>query len=97
MSNIKKILVTLCLTLMLTGCFSQSFRVGEGEPVSSQKGTQIFIFWGIGQHKGFDSAAICNGVDNVVKVDTSLPIIGGLVGLVTAGIVVPYRYEVYCS
>ncbi|QQG26739.1 lipoprotein [Pectobacterium carotovorum] len=94
----KKILSTAVLALVLTGCAQQTFTVkNESVATPKQTTTSHFFVSGIGQEKTIDAAAICGGSDKVVRTETQVTFVNGLLGLLTLGIYTPREARVYCS
>ena len=58
---------------------------------------QHFFFWGIGQKSKINAAQVCNGSENVVKIETSLTFLQGVVSFFTSGIYNPRKIEIYCT
>jgi hypothetical protein len=83
--------------ILLNGCAAQTFNINgsTGEQPTDQQSQHFFIS-GIGQEKTTDAAAICGGVENVVKVEAQQTFINGLLGLITFGIYTPRDAKVYC-
>ena len=67
-----------------------------GEVPTTQVSHHFFIA-GLGQEKVLDAAEICGGVDKVVKVESQLTFINGLLGLITLGIYTPRDAKIYCK
>jgi len=50
----------------------------------------------LGQEKELDAATIFGGSDKVVKVESKLEFIDGVLGFLTAGLYTPGHAKVYC-
>ncbi|HAF5791584.1 TPA: lipoprotein bor [Salmonella enterica] len=94
----KKMLSTVALVMLITGCAQQTFTV-EKKPTVSPKEviTHHFFISGLGQKKTVDAAAVCGGAENVVKTETQQTFVNGLLGVVTLGIYTPLEARVYCA
>ncbi|MBN1087391.1 lipoprotein bor [Erwinia aphidicola] len=94
----KKILVVAVLSLTVTGCAQQSFKLNNGVTVNPQETkTAHFFVSGIGQSDAIDAAKVCGGADKVVKTEVQQTFVNGLLGFVTLGIYTPREARVYCS
>jgi len=94
---VKQLLLIGSFTL-LTGCASQSFHIqGNTEAEPTYEDTQHFFLSGIGQEESVDAAEVCDGVDNIIKVEARLSFFNGLLGAVTRGLYTPREVRVYCK
>ncbi len=94
----KKILVIALLSLTVTGCAQQSFKLNNGVTVNPQETkTAHFFVSGIGQSDAIDAAKVCGGADKVVKTEVQQTFVNGLLDFVTFGIYTPREARVYCS
>lgn len=93
----QKLLLTVATLLLLSGCARQTFTL-KNEPVFAPKETvtQHFFFYGIGQKKELDAAAICGGEEKIVGTETETTFLNGLFNVVTLGIYAPREAKVYC-
>jgi uncharacterized lipoprotein YajG len=93
----KKLLIAMSLSTMITGCATQTFNVNSNpETVPSKEDMQMFFVEGIGQKKVIDSAKVCGGADKVGKVETEVNLINGLISSLSFGVVAPRTARVYC-
>jgi uncharacterized lipoprotein YajG len=89
--------IAVCLGL-LNGCAAQTFTLNEGNTATPTYQTaQHFFISGLGQEQTIDAAAVCGGVENVIKVEAQHTFINGLIGTVTFGIYTPRDAKVYCN
>ncbi len=94
-----KKLTYLIIYLVLNGCATQSYFVNSGlsEDKPSLDSKQTFFVGGIGQEDNVDAAKICNGVENIIKVESELTFTDGLLNILTSGIYTPRTARVYCK
>lgn len=95
----KKLNIALCtLALVATsGCATQTFQMQDSYGRLSQEKTQDFFVYGIKQEKSINAAKVCGGANKVVKVQSELTFINGLLGAITWGIYSPRDARVYCA
>lgn len=94
----KKLLATALLSLMITGCAQQSFKLNDGVTVAPKETkTAHFFVSGIGQSKTIDAAKVCGGADKVIKTEVQQTFVNGLLSFVTLGIYTPREARVYCA
>ncbi len=94
----KKTLVVALLSLTVTGCAQQSFKLNNGVTVNPQETkTANFFVSGIGQSDTIDAAKVCGSADKVVKTEVQQTFVNGLLGFITFGIYTPREARVYCS
>ena len=90
----KKLLAVALLSLMVTGCAQQSFKLNDGVTVNPKETkTAHFFVSGIGQSEAIDAAKVCGGADKVVKTEVQQTFVNGLLGFVTFGIYTPREAE----
>ena len=91
-------LVSLIVTVLITGCATQTFHINgsSGDSPTDQK-TQHFFISGLGQKKTTDAARSCGGVAKIVKVESHHSFLNGLLALLTYGIYTPREAKVYCK
>ncbi|HIB1617231.1 TPA: Bor family protein [Salmonella enterica subsp. enterica serovar Muenchen] len=88
----------LALTLFLSGCAQQTFTMRPDPVTTPQKTiTHHFFISGLAQKKTVDAVAICGGEDKVLRTETQLTFLNGLLGFVTFGIYTPLEARVYCA
>jgi len=86
------------LLVALTGCSTQSFTMNTGaEPTPTKEVMQPFFVSGLGQTQEIDAAEICDGVENVAKVESHMSFMNGLLGTLTSGVYTPRQAKVYCT
>lgn len=94
-----KSLAFLLFTILLGGCATQTYLVNQ--EVASAKPSfedrQDFFIEGIGQDETLDAAKVCNGSQNVIKVESELTFVDGFLSVITAGIYTPRTARVYCK
>ncbi len=84
--------------LLGSGCSTQTFHFKErndGEVAKFDRSSHFFVN-GIGQEDDIDPIVVCNGLDNVSKVEVEQTFLNGLIGAVTYGIYTPRTKRVYC-
>lgn len=93
----KKIL-PIAFIIALSGCAQQSFAVRSGDSNQSPKViTHHFLISGLGQGETIDAAAVCNGQDKVVKVESQHTFINGVLAAISFGVYTPREARVYCA
>jgi len=98
MTSTKKYLSIVTIAILMNGCAAQTFNINGsiGEQPTDQQSQHFFIS-GIGQEKITNAAEICGGAENIVKVESQMTFINGLLGLITFGIYTPRDAKVYCK
>ncbi|MEE4162489.1 MAG: Bor family protein [Woeseiaceae bacterium] len=97
MKRISNALHLAVLGLFLTGCASQTFTInGSTTAEPSEQSSQHFFIHGLGQEKVVDAASLCNGAENIVKVEAQQTFVNGLLATITWGIYTPRDVMVYC-
>ena len=94
-----KLLTFFVFTFLLGGCATQTYLVNQ-EAASTKpsfEDRQDFFIAGIGQDETVDAAKICNGSQNVIKVESELTFLDGFLGVLTYGIYTPRTARVYCK
>ena len=94
----KRILVTVVMMFVVTGCATQTYFLNKGSQseLRDQK-MQHFFINGIAQKKEIDAAQVCGGANKVMKVESHQRFVDGLLSVVTLGIYTPRTAKVYCS
>lgn len=93
-----KISIPLTIAIVISGCSAQTFNInGENGEIPTNQTSQHFFIAGIGQEKITNAAAICGGVDKIVKVEAQQTFINGFLGFITFGIYTPRDAKVYCK
>ncbi|WKY60088.1 lipoprotein bor [Vibrio sp. SNU_ST1] len=96
----KKLLIIAALSLVATGCAQQTFvmapQESEATAPTTEKSHHFFIN-GLAQKKQIDAAEVCNGIDNVAKVEVQETFVNGLLATLTFGIYTPREARVYCK
>lgn len=91
-------LASVSIFVLLTGCASQTFYVnGNTQAAPTLEKNQHFFLSGLGQEDTVDAAQVCEGSDNIVKVEARLSFVNGLLGALTRGIYTPRQVRVYCK
>ncbi len=96
----KKSLMLCAVLAMMTlqGCSTQSFKIsGNDRAFIKEKNMSNFFIYGVAQDVEIDAARICGGASRVAKVESSLGVLSGILGMITFGIYVPRDYAVYCN
>lgn len=94
----KHILAAIAATALFAGCSTQSISVGgqtEAEPTLQK--SQTFFLSGIGQTQSINAAEVCNGVENVIKVETKESPLNIVMDIITFGIYTPRDVQIYCK
>lgn len=90
-------IIIVCAGL-LSSCASQTFTInGENGEIPTSQKSQTFFINGLGQEKITNAAAICDGAENVIKVEAQETFMNGLLGAITFGIYTPRDAKVYCK
>ncbi len=93
-----KKIVLIAMALVLGGCATQRFDVQTAhQPTPAMDEAQSFFVFGIGQNKEVDATKICNGANNVQRVETQLTPANIALGMLTFGIYTPRQIRVYCT
>ncbi len=92
----KKLHLLSCL-IVLTACATQTFKMSTGGGVESINQAQTFFIHGLGQEKTLDAAKVCGGQEKVIKVQSEMTFLNGLISTITFGIYTPRQARVYCS
>lgn len=91
-------IVTVLAAIALAGCFQHTQFMNEdqpSEPVARLHAVNHHVLWGIIDASGpLDLDVVCP--DGVAAIHTEVGPLGVLVGLVTGGIYVPTRTDVFC-
>lgn len=100
--QMKRLSMAAAVVAALSGCAHQSFSIAPGaQALNGQEPTkekwQSFFIGGIGQTEELDAAAICGGTDKIVRVESHVSFLNGLVGILTWGIYTPHQAQVYCK
>lgn len=90
-------LIAAGIMLAASGCATQSFVVNEPTAtVATTDVMQPFFISGLGQTQEIDAAEICDGAENVGRVETQMSFMNGLLGALSSGIYTPRQATVYC-
>ena len=93
----KNIFVVLVVTILISGCATQTFTLNGGSAVEPDvEKMQAFFIDGLGQQKEINAVAVCGGADKVAKVESKLKFIDGFLGGISFGIYTPRTAKVYC-
>ena len=94
----KKLPAILLLSLMVSGCAQQSFRVNNDVTIDPKETkTAHFFVSGLGQTETIDAAKVCGGADKVVKTEVQQTFLNGFLSVITLGIYTPREARVYCA
>lgn len=95
----KKLVLSMLIALMLTGCATQTFQINPSSSASTptKEDRQAFFVSGLGQTQTMNAAEICGGANKIIKVEAEHTFIDGLVGGLTWGIYTPRMARVYCA
>ncbi len=92
-----KLSIGLLFVAVTTGCSTQSFIVNDqAGPTPTKEIMQPFFISGLGQTQEVDAAEVCNGAENVAKVETHMSFLDGLLGTLSSGVYTPRQATVYC-
>lgn len=94
-----KKLVTLAalVTLTATGCASQTAHLRPKQISAAHTEKQAFFLGGIAQEKKVDAAQVCEGSQNVVKVESKQEASDVVFSVITFGIYTPRTAKVFCT
>ena len=102
-----KTITAIVLTVLLCGCArnsvhsdgSQAFALNKGAIVSSKEITSHFFFSDIdfGINDTIDAAAICHGIENVVRIETKVGFWDSLFTSLSFGIYAPRTAQIDCA
>ena len=83
---------------LLSGCASQSFHIqGDTQSQPSYEDTQHFFLSGLGQEESVDASEVCDGAENIIKVEARLSFFNGVLGAITRGLYTPREVRIYCK
>ena len=80
-----------------SSCSTQTFNIQSSRGGLEKDKQQNFFISGIGQEQEVDAAKICDGIENVVKVQTELSAENILASIVSFGIYTPRQARVFCK
>lgn len=84
--------------MMMSGCAQQGFNFkNESAGLPTKTITHHFFVSGLAQEKNIDAAGICGGADKVVRTESQLTFVDGMLHVLTFGIYTPREARVYCS
>ncbi|MFB2829086.1 Bor/Iss family lipoprotein [Aeromonas jandaei] len=102
-----KIVIIIIISAFNSGCATQAvdvnatqvFSFGKGRGVESKEITSHFFFTDIdfGLNDTIDAASICHGVENIVRVETSVSFWDSIYRGLTFGLYTPRSARVYCA
>ncbi len=95
----KKLIVSAVLgsVVLASGCASQTALIQPtNQVVPTYSKSQTFFIQGIGQEQTVDAAQVCNGGENVAKVETIQQPLEVALSVVTFGIYTPRTAKVFC-
>lgn len=94
-----KKLSIVAMAILLASCTTQTYIVSDqvGASVPSHDKMQHFFAQGIVQQQEVDAQSICNGSNNVTKIQTQQTFLNGLLNVLTQGIYTPRDMRVYCK
>ena len=98
----KKILICLGLSLMLSACGSDHiirFNLSPQPDIGAEpayEGRSHFFLWGMWQKTDYDLASLCYG--RVIKaIEAHWTLYDSLMGSLTMGIYAPESFSIYCN
>jgi len=95
---IKKVLLALILCISMVSCANQQFTSHQGSlGIDRKNSLDNFFIGGIGQEVQVDAAALCQGSENVARVERQRTFINGVIGWISMGIWTPLQSRVYCK
>lgn len=93
----KKVLA-IAVVIMVSGCATQSYEINGGSAgTPDYENMQPFFISGLGQTQSVNAAQVCDGSENVAKVESHHSFLNGLLGFATFGIYTPRQAKVYCA
>ncbi|KZN48400.1 Bor family protein [Pseudoalteromonas luteoviolacea] len=93
-----KVMGAIFAASLLSGCAAQTFNVnGSTSTKPTVQETQTFFISGLGQEQVIDAAAVCNGAENVIKVEAQHTFLNGLASMISFGLYTPRDAKVYCK
>lgn len=94
----KNLIIPALLTIALTGCAQQTFKVNEGISLKPTDETrQSFFIHGLGQSQTIDAALICGGGNKVIRTEVQESGMDVLLRIISLGIYTPREARVYCA
>ncbi len=95
----KKIAMIAGVTLLTSGCATQTYLLTDGKVSAEPSKTenQTFFVSGLGQEQKIDAEQVCGGAQNVGKIQTTLSPLNAILGGLTQGIYTPRQISVYCK
>ncbi len=95
---IKRVSVLFLLGFFLVSCATQQFTVNDSSlGIERKNKLDNFFIGGIGQDVQTNAADLCNGSENVVRVESQFTFINSLIGGLSWGIWTPRQGRVYCK
>ncbi|MCL1623465.1 Bor family protein [Moraxella sp. Tifton1] len=95
----KKAFLVAMLAALSTGCATQTYLLApkdtSAQPTYDK--AQTFFVSGLAQEQSVDASKVCNGAENVTRIETQKSFINGLLGTLSSGIYTPLQIKVYCK
>lgn len=88
--------ILVVATLSLGACSKQEFVLQSMDGSKIEDDMSDFFVSGIGQKDKIDVASICGGPEKVMRVETELTFMNGLLGVLSGGLYTPRQYRVFC-
>ena len=89
--------LTLVASLTLSACAKQTFTFAENAGQLQRESRTNFFISGLGQDDLIEAADICDGAENITKVESEDDPLDVILNLLTSGIYSPRAYRVYCA
>lgn len=98
MVKMKKLMIALVTTVVLSGCAQQTFKINNGiADKPTQEVKQSFFVNGIGQSQIIDAALVCGSSDKVIRTEVQESGMDVFLRIITIGIYTPREARVYCA
>jgi uncharacterized lipoprotein YajG len=95
---IKKIFFALIVCFSMAGCATQQFTAHDGSMgVERKNSLDNFFIGGIGQEVQVNAADLCEGSENIARVERQRTFLNGLIGILSSNIWTPLQSKVYCK
>ncbi|MEL7215185.1 MAG: lipoprotein bor [Pseudomonadota bacterium] len=87
----------LVASLTLSACATQTFTFAENAGQLERETRTNFFIGGLGQDDLIEAADICDGAENITKVESEYDPLDVILNILTNGIYSPRAYRVYCA
>lgn len=94
----KKLVFLGVFAALSTGCATQTYLLSnQSQATPSVDKAQTFFVSGLAQQQEINAAEVCNGANNVAKVEAQHSFLNGVLGTISSGIYTPRQVRIYCK